>query len=242
MKVVKGWFYRSIIFCILITIVVMLGFIKAFTAEDKIKRIVDSKYELVTNISDIIKKNLVGIDESAKYIIFESTNEAFINKANTIIDINKTIEFTLDNITTYAAMFKEDFESCFPFAIAMEMIHNFSLIHDDLPGIDNDDFRHGIPTNHKKFGHGTALLAGDKLFNEAYIVLSDDLKKNIAYFKNIYKKDAVFRVRELHIEKELSFDDVVVQTYQVSAERQEMEEKRLGAMTIAELNRIYFGI
>ena len=47
---------------------------------------------------------------------------------------------------------------------------------------------------------------------------------------------------EISEEKELSFDDVVVQTYQVSAERQEMEEKRLGAMTIAELNRIYFGI
>ena len=57
------------------------------------------------------------------------------------------------------------------------MVHNFSLIHDDLPEIDNDDFRHGIPTNHKKFNHATALLAGDALFNQAYIVLSEDLKK-----------------------------------------------------------------
>ena len=47
---------------------------------------------------------------------------------------------------------------------------------------------------------------------------------------------------EISEEKELSFDDIVVQTYQVSAERQEMEEKLLGAMTIAEWNRIYFGI
>ena len=55
-----------------------------------------------------------------------------------------------------------------PFAVAIEMIHNFSLIHDDLPEIDNDDFRHGKPTNHKKFNHATALLAGDGLFNQAW--------------------------------------------------------------------------
>ena len=74
-------------------------------------------------------------------------------------------------------LFKDDYENVIPYAIALEMVHNFSLIHDDLPEIDNDDFRHGIPTNHKKFNHATALLAGDALFNQAYIVLSEDLKK-----------------------------------------------------------------
>ena len=74
-------------------------------------------------------------------------------------------------------LFKDDYENVIPYAIALEMVHNFSLIHDDLPEIDNDDFRHGIPTNHKKFNHATALLAGDVLFNQAYIVLSEDLKK-----------------------------------------------------------------
>ena len=73
-------------------------------------------------------------------------------------------------------LFKDDYENAIPYAIALEMVHNFSLIHDDLPEIDNDDFRHGIPTNHKKFNHATALLAGDALFNQAYIVLSEDLK------------------------------------------------------------------
>lgn len=73
-------------------------------------------------------------------------------------------------------LFKDDYENAIPHAIALEMVHNFSLIHDDLPEIDNDDFRHGIPTNHKKFNHATALLAGDALFNQAYIVLSEDLK------------------------------------------------------------------
>lgn len=80
-------------------------------------------------------------------------------------------------IATYK-LFKEDFEKCFPFAIAMEMIHNFSLIHDDLPAIDNDDLRRGNPTNHKKYGECTAILAGDALLNNAYNIISEYLLKD----------------------------------------------------------------
>ena len=75
-------------------------------------------------------------------------------------------------------MFKENYQEAMPYAVAIEMIHNFSLIHDDLPEVDNDDFRHGKPTNHKQFNHPTALLAGDSLFNQAYIVMSKDLAKS----------------------------------------------------------------
>lgn len=57
-----------------------------------------------------------------------------------------------------------------PFALALEMIHTYSLIHDDLPGMDNDDFRRGKPTNHKMYGEGNAILAGDGLLNEAYAI------------------------------------------------------------------------
>lgn len=78
-------------------------------------------------------------------------------------------------ISTYE-IFKNDIEKCIPYALSLEMIHNFSLIHDDLPGIDNDDIRHGKPTNHKKYNEATAILAGDGLLNGAYIVISDDLK------------------------------------------------------------------
>lgn len=55
-----------------------------------------------------------------------------------------------------------------PYACAIEMIHTYSLIHDDLPCMDNDDFRRGKPTNHKKFGEATALLAGDSLLTHAF--------------------------------------------------------------------------
>lgn len=74
-------------------------------------------------------------------------------------------------------LFKNDIEKCMPYAVALEMVHNFSLIHDDLPGIDNDDFRHGKPTNHKQFNEATAILAGDKLLNNSYKIISEDLLK-----------------------------------------------------------------
>ena len=68
-------------------------------------------------------------------------------------------------------------EESIPFACALEMIHTYSLIHDDLPGMDNDDLRRGRPTNHKVYGEGLAILAGDGLLNGAMeLVLSASLK------------------------------------------------------------------
>lgn len=75
-------------------------------------------------------------------------------------------------------IFEDNIEQIMPFACAMEMIHNFSLIHDDLPGIDNDDFRHGKLTNHKKYNEATAILAGDGLLNLAYETMSKELLNN----------------------------------------------------------------
>ena len=60
-----------------------------------------------------------------------------------------------------------------PYACALEMIHTYSLIHDDLPGIDNDDFRRGKPTCHKVFGEAIAILAGDALLTEAFRLMTD---------------------------------------------------------------------
>ncbi len=60
-----------------------------------------------------------------------------------------------------------------PAACAIEMIHSYSLIHDDLPAMDDDDFRRGLPTNHKVYGEATAILAGDGLLTEAFILLSN---------------------------------------------------------------------
>ena len=62
-----------------------------------------------------------------------------------------------------------DWQAAAPFAAAVEMIHTYSLIHDDLPCMDNDDFRRGRPTNHKVYGEGMAVLAGDALLTDAFM-------------------------------------------------------------------------
>ncbi|SCH11722.1 MULTISPECIES: polyprenyl synthetase family protein [unclassified Romboutsia] len=69
-------------------------------------------------------------------------------------------------------------EDVLPFAVAIEMIHTYSLIHDDLPALDNDDLRRGKPTNHKVFGDAMAVLAGDALLNYAFeVMLSNSINK-----------------------------------------------------------------
>ena len=64
-------------------------------------------------------------------------------------------------------------EDALPFAAALEMIHAYSLIHDDLPAMDDDDMRRGKPSCHKAFGEGNAILAGDGLLTMAMRLLSD---------------------------------------------------------------------
>ena len=73
-------------------------------------------------------------------------------------------------LETYA-MYKKDYRDILPFAAALEMIHTYSLIHDDLPSMDNDDLRRGKPTNHKIYGEAIAILAGDGLLNEAMVIM-----------------------------------------------------------------------
>lgn len=68
-------------------------------------------------------------------------------------------------------------EDVLPFALAIEMIHTYSLIHDDLPAMDNDDFRRGVPSNHVQFGEANAILAGDALLNEAYAICFNESLK-----------------------------------------------------------------
>lgn len=72
-----------------------------------------------------------------------------------------------------------------PLALALEMIHTYSLVHDDLPAMDNDDMRRGKPTNHIQFGEPTAILAGDALLNFAYETIFDGLpdSASVGYLK-----------------------------------------------------------
>jgi farnesyl diphosphate synthase len=76
-------------------------------------------------------------------------------------------------VTTSSALFGVDEGSALRAAAAVEMVHCYSLIHDDLPAMDNDDMRRGMPTCHVKFDEATAILAGDALLTRAFGVLSD---------------------------------------------------------------------
>lgn len=67
--------------------------------------------------------------------------------------------------------FGADYRSETGLAVALECIHTYSLIHDDLPAMDNDDFRRGVPSNHKVFGEANAILAGDALLSEACVLM-----------------------------------------------------------------------
>ncbi len=70
------------------------------------------------------------------------------------------------------SMFRPAWDSVLPIACSFELIHTYSLIHDDLPAMDDDDYRRGIPSCHKKFGEAIAILAGDALLTLAFEILS----------------------------------------------------------------------
>ena len=84
--------------------------------------------------------------------------------------------FALD----FCRMCGGDWKAAAPFAAAIEMIHTYSLIHDDLPSMDNDDFRRGRATNHKVFGEAMAILAGDALLTDAFMMAASTKLPNPA--------------------------------------------------------------
>ncbi|MBF0209688.1 MAG: polyprenyl synthetase family protein [Desulfamplus sp.] len=92
-----------------------------------------------------------------------------------------------------------DFRFTLPAACAIEMIHTYSLIHDDLPAMDNDDLRRGVPTCHKAFSESTAILAGDALLTHAFKILSRPDKieaqpNNDPIFKSIPDKSILIEL------------------------------------------------
>lgn len=97
-----------------------------------------------------------------------------------------------------ARIFNNNINKVLPVACAIELIHTYSLIHDDLPCMDNDDFRRGHPTVHKKFSESTALLAGTALYTLAFEIISNcALKEKNKNLQKIYIdiiKDIAYRV------------------------------------------------
>lgn len=122
--------------------------------------------------ADIVEndlKNRLSFKESFQNIIYESMNYSIFAGGKRIRPILA--------LKTFELVSKKSFEKALPFASAIEMIHTYSLIHDDLPAMDDDDFRRGKPTNHKKYGESIAILAGDALLNLAYETMIGSISK-----------------------------------------------------------------
>ena len=128
------------------------------------------------NFKEELKKYIEVVNnELEKYVETKECPENILNEAKgySLMAGGKRLRPILI-MATYS-LFKNDIEKCYNFAVAMEMVHTFSLIHDDLPGIDNDDYRRGKLTNHKKYNEATAILAGDSLLNNAYKIVIEDI-------------------------------------------------------------------
>ena len=96
-------------------------------------------------------------------------------------------------VESFYRLFSGKESLCKPFMAAMEMLHTYSLVHDDLPALDNDDLRRGKPTTHVKYGESVGVLAGDGLLHMAYetCVQAFDYTKNydnVLCFTTIYKR------------------------------------------------------
>ena len=128
---------------------------------------------------ELINKATLVNNELEKYIKKHECPESILNQSveYSLMAGGKRIRPVL--IMAAYQLFRDDVEKVYPFAVAMEMVHTFSLIHDDLPGIDNDDFRRGKLTNHKKYNEATAILAGDSLLNYAYNLLIKDILNDV---------------------------------------------------------------
>ena len=171
-------------------------------------------------------------EELAKYIKKENCPERILNESMeySLMAGGKRIRPIL--VLAAYKLFEENIKVCMPYSVAIEMVHNFSLIHDDLPGIDNDDFRHGKPTNHKKFNEATAILAGDGLLNQAYMVISEDLISQ-KEDKEITKRTKIFNEFSKAVDRMIAgeYIDTEFEGKEISSEYLEYTDKnKTGAL------------
>lgn len=138
---------------------------------------VSKEYRLF--IEDYLQKWLDEFKDEPQKILYESMGYSLFAGGKRIRPI-LTLEF--------CRLCCGDWKKAAPFAAAIEMIQTYSLIHDDLPAMDNDDYRRGKPTNHKVYGDGMAILAGDALLSDAF---------SVAATADLPGKDVAFAVQIL---------------------------------------------
>ena len=111
-------------------------------------------------IENYLSENIAAYPEQPQQELFDAMRYSLLAGGKRLRPI-----FAFD----FCRMCGGDWKNAAPFAAAIEMIHTYSLIHDDLPSMDNDDFRRGRPTNHMVYGEAMAILAGDALLTDAFM-------------------------------------------------------------------------
>ena len=126
----------------------------------------------MTAFKEELHKRALEIDSELTFLMppFDGREEIIYDSARySLLAGGKRLRPVL--FLEFARIFGGDKNAAMPYACALEMIHTYSLIHDDLPCMDNDDYRRGKKTNHVVYGETMALLAGDALLNRAYEVM-----------------------------------------------------------------------
>ena len=130
--------------------------------------------EEIRSLKDVIEANAEMMEralESYSDMKDEDIQVLFDAESYSLLGGGKRIRPLLVN--EFCRLFGGEVEASLPLACAIEYIHTYSLIHDDLPCMDDDDLRRGRPANHKQFGYATALLAGDALLTKAFSIIAE---------------------------------------------------------------------
>jgi len=129
-------------------------------------------------------------------------------------------------------------EDIIPYAAALEMIHTYSLIHDDLPAMDNDDLRRGRPTCHKVYGEAIAILAGDMLLNLAHEILLELAVRSEAHAKASLNISRLSGIRGMIGGQSIDIDS---EGKKISVDRlYELQRKKTGALIKASVTTPYY--
>lgn len=124
-------------------------------------------------LKEYMKEKRVLIEETLKKYLDELEYPKVISEGMTYSVLNGGKRLRPLLLLMVMDLFKKENKIALPIASAIEFIHSYSLVHDDLPALDNDDYRRGKLTTHKKFGEAEAILIGDALLTYAFVLLSE---------------------------------------------------------------------
>jgi len=128
-------------------------------------------------INTLISQHKLKFDKSYNKILQKKLGSSLLAKAMKYSSVNGGKRIRAFLVSESSKIVNLSSENAMIISSSIESIHAYSLIHDDLPSMDNDDFRRCKPSNHKKFGEATAILAGDALHDYAFQLISGSLKK-----------------------------------------------------------------